>query len=70
MEKYKRLHIQVPHGERMPSYKCKDIGMDCPFTASAPNEAELEKKIAEHARTAHNINPDKEFWKKVKTVIK
>lgn len=54
----------------MPSFKCKDIGMDCPFTASAPTEAELEKKIAEHARTAHNLNPDKELWKKIKSVIK
>jgi len=60
----------VPLVTRMPSFKCKDIGMDCPFTASAPNEAELEKKIAEHARTVHSITPDKDFWMKVKKVIK
>jgi predicted small metal-binding protein len=53
----------------MPSFKCKDIGMDCPFIASAPNEAELEKKIAEHARTAHKMELDKEMWKKIKNVI-
>jgi predicted small metal-binding protein len=54
----------------MPSFVCKDLGMDCPFTASAPTEAELEKKIAEHAKKAHNLNPDKEMWKKIKTVIR
>jgi predicted small metal-binding protein len=55
----------------MPSFKCKNIGMDCPFETSAPNEAELEKKIAEHARNVHNIqNPDKDFWIKVKKTIK
>ncbi len=53
----------------MASFNCKDIGMDCPFTASAPNEAEFEKKIAEHARTVHNLTPDKDFRIKVKKVI-
>jgi predicted small metal-binding protein len=55
----------------MPSFKCKDIGMDCPFQATAPNEAELEKKIAEHARSAHNIqNQDKDFWIMIKKAVK
>ncbi len=39
----------------MPSFVCRDIGMDCPFTAEAPTEAELLKKIAEHAKTAHKM---------------
>jgi predicted small metal-binding protein len=69
-EKYNMINVQVPHYDCMPSFKCKDIGMDCPFTASAPNEAELEKQIAEHARTAHKLTLDKEFWKKIKTAIK
>ncbi len=55
----------------MPSFKCKDIGMDCSFTATAPNEADLEKKIAEHARSAHGIQTlDKDMWIKIKKVIK
>jgi predicted small metal-binding protein len=55
----------------MPSFKCKDIGMDCNFQATAPNEAELEKKIAEHARSAHNIqNQDKDFWIMIKKAVK
>ena len=36
----------------MPSFKCSDTGMACPFQASAPNEAELMKKIAKHAKEA------------------
>jgi predicted small metal-binding protein len=57
--------------EDMPSFKCKDIGMDCSFTATAPNEADLEKKIAEHARSAHGIQTlDKDMWIKIKKVIK
>ncbi len=55
----------------MPSFKCKDIGMDCSFETSAPNEADLEKKIADHARSAHGITSlDKDMWKKIKKVIK
>ena len=55
----------------MPSFKCRDIGMDCNFETSAPNEADLEKKIAEHARSAHGIQSlDKDMWMKIKKVIK
>ena len=55
----------------MPSFACKDIGMDCPFTAEAPTEAELLKKIAEHAMTAHKmvtVPPD--MMMKIKNAIK
>ena len=55
----------------MPSFKCKDIGMACPFEASDANEEELLKKIAEHAKSAHQmpvIPPD--VMAKVKTAIK
>jgi predicted small metal-binding protein len=55
----------------MPSFKCKDIGMDCSFSAKAPNEADLEKKIAEHARSAHGIQSlDKDMWIKIKRAIR
>jgi predicted small metal-binding protein len=33
----------------MPSFECKDIGMSCPFEATAKTEDELMNKIAEHA---------------------
>jgi predicted small metal-binding protein len=55
----------------MPSFACKDIGMDCKFETTAPTEAELMKKIAEHAMTAHKmvtIPPD--VMAKVKAAIK
>ena len=55
----------------MPSFKCKDIGMDCSFTTTAPIEVYLEKKIAEHARRAHGIQSlGKDIWIKIKKVIK
>jgi predicted small metal-binding protein len=55
----------------MPSFACKDIGMACEFKTSAPTEAELMKKIAEHAKTVHKmvtIQPD--VMAKIKTAIK
>jgi predicted small metal-binding protein len=55
----------------MPSFVCKDIGMDCGFQANAPTEAELMKKIAEHAKSVHKmeiIPPD--VMAKVKAAIK
>jgi predicted small metal-binding protein len=55
----------------MPSFKCKDIGMDCPFETTAPTEAELMKNIAAHAMSAHKmvtIPPD--VMAKVKAAIK
>jgi predicted small metal-binding protein len=55
----------------MVSFKCKDIGMDCPFETNAPNVAELDDKIADHARKDHNIpSLDKEKWMKIHKVMK
>ncbi len=53
----------------MPSFKC--IAKACPFETSAPTEAELLKKIAEHAKTAHNMDPiPPDIMVKVKAAIK
>lgn len=55
----------------MPSFACKDIGMDCKFQTTAPTEAELMKKIADHAKSAHKIDivpPD--LMAKIKKAIK
>jgi predicted small metal-binding protein len=55
----------------MPSFKCKDIGMDCPFEASAPTEDELMKKIAQHAKEAHGMETvPPETMEKIKKAIK
>lgn len=53
----------------MPSFKC--IAKTCPFEASAPTEAELMKKIVEHAKTVHNMDPmPPDILAKVKAAIK
>ncbi len=36
-------------------FKCSDIGMNCGFETSEKNRDDLMMKIAEHAKTAHNI---------------
>jgi predicted small metal-binding protein len=58
-------------GNNMPSFKCKDLGMNCPFETTAKTEEELLKKIAEHASKVHNmktISPD--MMAKIKKAIK
>ncbi len=53
----------------MPSFKCFAKG--CGFETSAPTEAELMKKIAEHAKTAHKMDPiPPDVMTKVKAAIK
>ena len=52
-------------------FACKDIGMQCGFTAKAKNEDELMQKIAEHAKSAHNMAQiDAATLGKVKKAIK
>jgi predicted small metal-binding protein len=54
----------------MPSFKCRDIGMDCDFETTAATETELMKNIATHALTAHkmiSIPPD--ILAKIKAAI-
>jgi predicted small metal-binding protein len=36
-------------------FACKDIGLECDFTAEAPTKEELMPKIAEHAKVAHGM---------------
>jgi predicted small metal-binding protein len=55
----------------MPSFKCKDIGMDCPFETTAKTNEELMQKIATHAASVHGIKdvpPD--LMVKIKGAIK
>jgi predicted small metal-binding protein len=39
----------------MPSFRCKDIGMQCGFEAKAFTKGSLMNKIAEHAAKVHDI---------------
>ena len=51
--------------------KCSDVGVDCDFEATAPTEAELMKKLQEHARTAHGLKDiPPELVAKVKAAIR
>ncbi len=55
----------------MPSFECKDVGMACPFKATAATEGELMKKIGEHAAKEHgmkDVPPD--MMVKIKKAIK
>jgi len=55
----------------MPSFKCKDIGMNCSFEATAKTEDELMKKITEHAGRAHNMKTiSSDTMGKIKKAIK
>lgn len=39
----------------MPSFACKDIGMQCGFKTTAKTMDELMKNISAHAAEAHNM---------------
>ena len=55
----------------MPSFVCKDIGLDCPFKAEAKTQDELMKKIAAHAASAHGMKTvPPETMAKIKKAIK
>ncbi len=53
------------------SVSCKDVGVDCDFKAEAQTEEELLKKLAQHAKEAHNMSSiDAATLAKVKSAIK
>ena len=35
---------------------CRDVGVDCDFTARGETEQEVLQQCAEHARTAHGMD--------------
>jgi predicted small metal-binding protein len=55
----------------LPSFKCKDIGLECPFEATADTQDELMKKISAHAASVHNMKTvSPEMMEKIKKAIK
>ncbi len=55
----------------MPSFACKDLGMDCTWTTKDKTQEGLMKKIAAHAKKAHNIaTVDPAMLEKIKAAIK
>jgi predicted small metal-binding protein len=41
---------------QMPSFMCKDIGIDCPFEAHGTTNHELMRKFIDHAEPAHKMH--------------
>jgi predicted small metal-binding protein len=55
----------------VPSYKCKDIGMDCPYEAKAKTSAELMTMIMAHAKKEHHTKAlPHDTMEKIKKAIK
>ena len=55
----------------MVTFRCSDIGMDCPFEASSETLYELPRKIIDHIHDTHKgeaINPD--LLMRIKNTIK
>jgi predicted small metal-binding protein len=50
---------------------CRDIGFDCDGVVRAETEDELLQKVAEHAKSIHNLDEvTPEIVEKVKSVIR
>jgi len=55
----------------MKTVSCKDVGVDCSFTAKAESEPELMKILAKHAKEKHNMSTiPSDVMKKIKMNIK
>jgi predicted small metal-binding protein len=65
------LSILKQGGQKMASFKCKDMGMKCGFEVKDENQDEMMEIIALHAKKSHNMTqlpPD--MVEKVKKAIK
>lgn len=52
-------------------FRCKDIGMDCDFSVSGKEAADLIPQIAEHARGSHQVEEiDDDLKEKINNSIK
>ncbi len=50
---------------------CRDVGVDCDFTAKGETEQEVLQQCAEHARTAHGMDEiPQELAEKVRAAIR
>jgi predicted small metal-binding protein len=50
---------------------CREVGFDCDGVVRAETEEEALKKVAEHAKTVHNLEPvSEEVADKVREVMR
>ena len=55
----------------MPSFACKDVGMECTWSAKDKSQDKLLGKIADHAKKQHKMATiDDAMMAKVKAAIK
>jgi predicted small metal-binding protein len=55
----------------LPSFKCKDIRLDCPYETSAKTSAELMTMIMAHAKKEHHMKAvPHDMMEKIKKAIK
>ena len=53
------------------TYACRDVGVDCDWSASHETEEGLIELITEHAKVAHaDIEITPELWAQVKAAFK
>ena len=55
----------------MPTFKCRHIGYECSFEASATSEDALMKKVVQHAQKEHGYGEvPPEMYDKIRRAIK
>jgi predicted small metal-binding protein len=50
--------------DKVPYYRCKDIGLDCAFETFSESYIELEEKIKSHAKVVHKWSEIPDHYKK------
>jgi predicted small metal-binding protein len=53
------------------TYTCRDVGVDCDWKVRGNDEADVMRKIKDHARTAHKMDPiPPDLERKVRAAIR
>ena len=49
------MQIEINQDEKMVSFTCRDLGMDCSFRTTGATDQEIMKRFIDHAQSAHNM---------------
>ncbi|MCX6012479.1 MAG: DUF1059 domain-containing protein [Chloroflexi bacterium] len=60
----------VKKAKQFCSYECRDVGFDCDWRCSAPDEDTLIEKVAKHGAKVHKKKITAESKLKIKSLIK